>query len=88
MILIIPNNLFQLKFTHQTENKSTSNSNYFTAHVTEVLDSIMRTETWLNRTTLSSGYFPSYLYNVYRKNRKPNSKDKRHIGSHVICILK
>lgn len=67
MILIIPNNLSQLKFTHQTENKSTSNSSYFTAHVTEVLDSIMRTETWLNRTTLSSGYFPPYLYNVYRK---------------------
>lgn len=49
-------------------------------------DIIMGTETWLDPSIASSEYFPAQNYNVYRKDRPPNSKGQSHGG--VLLAIK
>ena len=43
-------------------------------------DVIIGTETWLDSSISSSEYFPASRYNVYRRDRPPNSKGQSHGG--------
>ena len=43
-------------------------------------DVIIGTETWLDSSISSSEYFPAGRYNVYRRDRPPNSKGQSHGG--------
>ena len=47
----------------------------------------MGTETWLDKTSPSSEFFPPNMYNVYRKDRSPNTKEQSH-GGVLLAISK
>jgi hypothetical protein len=47
----------------------------------EIIDSakpdiIIGTETWLDNTIPSTEFFPTHMFNVFRKDRPPNNKNK------------
>jgi hypothetical protein len=45
------------------------------------------TETWLDKSIPSTDYFPNNMYNIYRNDRAPNTKDKIH-GGVLLAITK
>ena len=49
-------------------------------------DIIIGTETWLDKSIPSTDYSPNNMYNIYRNDRTPNTKDKSHGG--VLAITK
>ena len=50
-------------------------------------DIIIGTETWLDKSIPSTDYFPNNMYNIYRNDRAPNTKDKSH-GGVLLAITK
>jgi hypothetical protein len=51
----------------------------------EIIDSakpdiIIGTETWSDNTIPSTEFFPTHMFNVFRKDRPPNNKNKSHGG--------
>jgi hypothetical protein len=48
---------------------------------------IIGTETWLDKSIPSTDYFPNNMYNIYRNDRAPNTKDKSH-GGVLLAITK
>jgi hypothetical protein len=50
-------------------------------------DIIKGTEAWLEKSIPSTDYFPNNMYNIYRNDRAPNTKDKSH-GGVLLAITK
>ena len=50
-------------------------------------DIIIGTETWLDNTIPSTEFFPTTMFNVFRKDRPPNNKNKSH-GGVLLAITK
>jgi hypothetical protein len=50
-------------------------------------DIIIGTETWFDNTIPSTEFFPTTMFNVFRKDRPPNNKNKSH-GGVLLAITK
>jgi hypothetical protein len=50
-------------------------------------DIIIGTETWLDNTMTATEFFPTNMFNVFRKYRPPNNKNKSH-GGVLLAITK
>ena len=50
-------------------------------------DIIIGTETWLDNTIPSTVFFPTNMFNVFRKDRPPNNRNKSH-GGVLLAITK